>query len=133
MRKENECLLGTTIEIAEEITRKYLETGINADFTNIDFAIVDLTTKELKELDLEKIRYSASGWYGIKRIETGFSNDDLELFADYYGGGCGVYDTLYDGLNPKESISIVEKMIIKTLSVREFVRENDILIAELRH
>ncbi len=129
MRKEDKYILGTAEEIAKEIIKDYYNSGNANDFIGCDFAMVDLANAE--GLTLEEIRYNSSGWYGIKHINTGFDSNDLDLFADYYGGSCGVYDVLYDGLILIDCVAIVKNMIMSTLQVCESCKDDTVLIAEI--
>lgn len=130
MRREDEkYILGTAEEIAKEIVKNYCDSYNIEDFLECDFAIVDLIDPE--DFTLEEIRYNSSGWYGIKRINTGFDSNDLDLFADYYGGSCGVYDVLYDGLTLIDCVAIVKNMIMSTLQVCESCKDDTVLIAEI--
>lgn len=128
MKREQNILLGTPRGIAKEVLKYVLENTINAEskFINCDFAVA--CDEEYETLAERK--YNSSGWYGIKKINTGFDSDDLDLFADYYGGGCGIYNTLFDGMTPKDCIDIVQKMIIATMNITEYCDKNSILIAE---
>lgn len=65
---------------------------------------------------LSEVYANASGWAGIKQITTGFDNDySIDLFGDYYGGGCGVY---------KNTIEIIE-------TAGEYINKNTLLIVEV--
>ena len=70
-------------------------------------------------------------WYGIKKIDTGFDsfyNNVINLFADYYGGGCGVYSKLDFDDPINDIISTITKTIINTLSYKEGVVTDDMFI-----
>lgn len=122
MRIEGNYILGTPEEIAAYLVKdlikdKYITSS--SKFYDCDFAIVDMTEEEIEELTLEYIYNNSTGWYGIKHIDTGFDSNDLDLFADYYGGSCGVYNNIYDGMKNDECINVVKDLIISTLSVVE--------------
>ena len=55
------------------------------DFKNCDFAFADECYVR-NDVDLETIKYSSSGWYGIKAVDPGFDSDDIMIVAGYYGG-----------------------------------------------
>lgn len=124
-------ILGMPEEIAAYLVRdifKNKHINNSSKFYNCDFAIVDMTNEEIKELTLEEIYINSTGWYGIKHINTGFDNSDLDLFADYYGGGCGVYDMIYDGMKKDECVNIVKELIMSTLNIVESCKEDTLLI-----
>ena len=53
--------------------------------------------------------------FGIKGIHTGFDNEyGLDLFCDYYGGGCGHHVQL-DPEFPEENEGKIMEMVRKTL------------------
>lgn len=131
MMIDGNYILGTPKEIATYLVRdlikdKYINNS--SKFYNCDFAIVDMTNKEIEELTLEEIHDNSTGWYGIKHINTGFDSSDLDLFVDYYGGGCGMYDMIYDGMKKDEYINIVKELIMSTLNVIEGCKEDTLLI-----
>ena len=66
---------------------------MDCDFTLIDDQDIDLNNKDI---DLYEVDHNFTGWYGIRNIDTEFdakANNNWNLFADYYGGGCGVYNS----------------------------------------
>lgn len=134
MRIEGKYMLGTINEIAEEISKNILKNNVVTresilKFRNCNFALPDDDMK-LADERLEIIMDSNMGTYGIKKIATGFDNDDLDLFADYYGGGSGCHNCVGVGDDMDSVISIVQDLIVKTLGVRELCDYYDIIIAE---
>lgn len=135
LRKENKYMLGTIAECAKELY-KADEKRFENRFVNCDFAIADSHVDVGDDLDfehddLETIFENSSGWYGINKLDTGFDNshdDDVDLFADYYGGGCGVYNVIYEGMEKNECIKIVKELIMSTLNMVECCKEDTLLI-----
>ncbi len=133
MRAEGKYILGTVREIAKYILQNILEEkepNIKAKFIDCDFSIID---DYEKENDLKNIAFNVNGWYGIKKLTTGFDNGDgLDIFADYYGGGNGVYEQIFFGSSKNDCMEIVEEVILKTLRYANNCDENTLLIAEKR-
>ena len=93
--KQDKYMLGTIKEIAKELYDLNKKDFVDCDFALIDNQDIDLNNKDI---DLDEIYHNSTGWYGIKKINTGFdakANNDWNLFADYYGGGCGVYRFIF--------------------------------------
>lgn len=135
MKVEGKYLLGTVSEIAEYILRETVSKGTDgisneSEFKEWAFAIA---VDWYEDYDaLEDVASDSSGWYGIRKIDTGFNNCDLDLFADYYGGGCGVYRYLFDGMEVKDCIETVKEMIMHVLNDWDCCYEDTIIIAELQ-
>lgn len=133
MKTEGKYMLGTIKEVATAIAENIIEgnrvtrTSIR-NFKDCDFAIPD----EIEATDgsLEMIMDASGGNYGIKSITTGFDNEDLNLFADYYGGGSGQYDCIFVDDDFKMVVDIIQKLIVGTLCVRDICDKDDIIIAE---
>ena len=135
MLKEGKYLLGTISEIANELYNSEEKIFKNR-FRECDFALVDTKDFDFLKESLDVIYENSIGFYGIKKIDTGFdndSNDNVDLFADYYGGGCGVYRLVEDYGNDEDIIDTIKEMIIETLSYREGrITDNNIIICELK-
>lgn len=106
MWTEGNLMVCTIREFAE-----YLAEGIDSKvplesrFRECDFAI----HYGKLEGPLDLVEKDASGWYGVKVLpELGFDTDCMILTADYYGGGCAEFCSIYpdyDGyLNPTDAI-----------------------------
>jgi hypothetical protein len=80
---------GTVKELGKVVT-EYVDVE-NKWFPVVDFAIIDGEKVEAEKMNLERIQKEASEWYGIRKIDSGFNSENLELVANYYGGGCGEY------------------------------------------
>ena len=63
----------------------------------------------------EVVASGAEGWYGIRRVDTGFDDDELTLCANYYGGGSPHFGYLYEGCSEKEIESTIFLIIVGTL------------------
>lgn len=61
------------------------------------------------------IASGAEGWYGIRRVDTGFDDDELTLCANYYGGGSPHFGYLYEGCSEEEIESTIFLIIQGTL------------------
>ena len=140
LRKESKFILGTIAECAKELYNSD-EKRFENRFVNCDFAIADGHVDVGDDLDfehddLETIFENSSGWYGIKKLDTGFDNshdDDVDLFADYYGGGCGTYRLVGDWDDEDEIVNTIKKMIIMVMSYNEgIITENDIIVCEIK-
>lgn len=134
LRKENKYMLGTITEVAKELYHKN-EKNFEDRFIECDFAVVEKEDFDLDNDDLEIIHINSTGWYGIKKLDTGFDNEygGVDLFADYYGGGCGTYKLIGDWLPDEDILMYINKMIISVLSCQEGTVTGDtVLICELR-
>lgn len=134
MRKEGKYLLGTISEISNELYNPK-EKEFKDRFTDCDFAIVSPYSFNLDEDNIKFISDNSTGWYGIKKLDTGFDNaqDCVDLFADYYGGGCGTYRLIVDYDYDYSVAKEIEEMIVEVLSFFEGTFKNsDIIVCELR-
>lgn len=134
LRKENKYMLGTIAEVAKELYHKN-EKNFEDRFIECDFAVVEKEDFDLDNDDLEIIHINSTGWYGIKKLDTGFDNEygGVDLFADYYGGGCGTYKLIGDWLPDEDILMYINKMIISVLSCQEGTVTGDtVLICELK-
>lgn len=135
LRKEGKFILGTIDEVAKELY-KADEKNFADRFFDCDFAVANDFDLDLEYDDLETICIDSTGWYGIKKIDTGFDDrheNDVDLFADYYGGGCGTYKLIGDWDDKDLITDIIKEMIIIVLSHQEsYITEDTILICELK-
>lgn len=135
MLKEGKYLLGTISEIANELYNSEEKIFKNR-FRECDFALVDTKDFDFLKESLDVIYENSIGFYGIKMIDTGFdndSNDNVDLFADYYGGGCGTYVLLGDWDSKDYIVKNIIGMILDVLSYQEgTIYSNDIIICELK-
>lgn len=131
LRKENKYMLGTIAEVARELYKTDDEKIFADRFIECDFAVVEKEDFDLENDDLETIHINSTGWYGIKKLDTGFDNDEcysVDLFADYYGGGCGTYKLIGDWLPDEDILMYISKMIIDVLSSQEGTITGDTVI-----
>ena len=134
LRKESKFMLGTIDEVVKELYKSD-EKKFSDRFIDCDFAVVEKEDFDLDNDDLEIIHINSTGWYGIKKLDTGFDNEygGVDLFADYYGGGCGTYKLIGDWLPDEDILMYISKMIIGVLSCQEGTVTGDtVLICELR-
>lgn len=127
--RDGQYMLGRIKDVAAEI---FHTNNNEIQFDDIDFALYDEQNLDLsKEIDLTEIKANDSGWYGIKQIVTGFNEyatETIEVFADYYGAGCGVYHRIDIYNSYEENVSIVKQMMIDTLSYQEGTVTDDMFI-----
>lgn len=131
VRKESKYMLGTISEIAKELY-KADEKKFPDRFLDCDFSVVDQDCSKIKSV--EEIFLASNGpWYGIKQLNTGFDNyNSVDLFADYYGGGCGTYKEIGDWDSENIIKKYIKEIILETLNKGELVsNENTIIICEL--
>lgn len=74
-------VVGKPDDLARSVLGEKME-----DFTPYDFAVMDTAAFEETPEDLRRIADCSEGWYGIKRVDTGFDSNELQIVADYYGG-----------------------------------------------
>ena len=135
LRKENKYMLGTIDEVAKELYKA--DEKIFADrFIECDFAVAEKEDFDLENDDLDFIFENTTGYYGIKKIDPGFDNgnyDNVDLFADYYGGGCGTYELIGDWEFQDNIVKTIMEMIINVLSYQEGnITKDYVIICELK-
>lgn len=133
MRIEEKYMLGTVREIATSLAGNILDKGrvthsSQDNFKDCDFSV--LTGTEDLSQNLECIMSGVEGIYGIKKLHTGFDNYDLDLFADYYGGGSGHYVCIFPDMYEAEVVDIIKDVMLKTLSEEWKINEDSVIIAE---
>lgn len=100
------------------------------DFTPYDFVVMDTAAFEEDPEDLEYVADCSEGWYGIKKIDTGFDSNELQIIADYYGGGC----TAFLSLDPEEdyetAVQSVTDLILQSMCM-ERCSKDTILIGQI--
>ena len=135
MRKEDKYMLGTIAEVAKELY-KAGEKKFADRFIECDFALIEKKNFDLENDNLDIIFINSTGWYGIKKLNTGFNSDlydNVDLFADYYGGGCGTYRLIGDWDNEDDIVNTIKEMIVTVLSFQEGdITKDDIIICELK-
>lgn len=115
---------GTVYELAQE-----LEKHIDWDertFPSCDYATCpDIEGNESNE----ELANTAEHWYGIHKIDSGFDNtDEIEVVANYWGGGCGQYAELSEDYDP---VMDILALIRETIDIDEGYDEDELLIAEI--
>ena len=117
MKQNGNYMLGTVMEIAEAISKNAV--GRNGKisyktrkhFKNCDFGVPDTPIEAITDL---RIAFDDGDFplFGIKRFDLDFGNMDLELFADFYGGGCGQYECIAVESGIDKCTMIIAKMIL---------------------
>lgn len=98
------------------------------NFISCDYCVLD---EEDKEKSIKELLTNASSWMGIKPINTGFDNHDLDIASDYYGGGALAVTCLTCDMSQKERINDVIRIITETISYfDDAVREDTLLFVE---
>lgn len=132
MRKENKYMLGIALEIAKELASNIVVNdeatylSIKA-FKDCDFALADT---DCEDESLESICNMSNGFHGIKQQHTGFDSNDLELIADYYGGGSGVYHSIFAGMTEQECAEAIYDLIKGTFQKNGSYSDDELIIAE---
>lgn len=104
----------TVKEFAETIARRILKDKPGeTEFTPVNFSV--LSGGYDGKTEPEVVASGAEGWYGIRRVETGFDDEELTLCANYYGGGCPHFGYLYEGCSEEEIVNTVYLIIANTL------------------
>lgn len=103
-------VVGKPDDLARSVLGEKME-----DFTPYDFAVMDTAAFEETPEDLRRVADCSEGWYGIKKVDTGFDSNELQIVADYYGGGCAAFLSL----DPKEdyeiAIQFVTNLILQSM------------------
>lgn len=129
--KQDKYMLGTIKEIAKELYDVNKKDFIDCDFTLIDDQDIDLNNKDI---DLNEICHDSTGLYGIKNIDTGFDiplDNNLNLFADYYGGGYGTYRFICTDYDIDNIYYNIKKIIVDVLCCEGYVTGDSIIICEI--
>lgn len=59
---------------------------------------------------------------------AGYNSSCIELFADYYGGGCGVYNRIDEEMGREERVDIIEKMILQVMEQEVCDKDTKLLV-----
>ena len=110
MKAEGSMFICTVDELARKVANEYNKPNWKGyDFSD-NFMDSDSVAESYR---------TASGWYGIKKVDTGFDVDSATLVCDYYGGGSpSVLDVCHGDENIVDNITA---MISKTLNGSENV------------
>ena len=135
LRKESKFMLGAIDEIAKELYKADANFFKNR-IIDCDFALVEKENFNVEQDDLKFIYTNSTGWYGIKKIDPGFDSrhyDDVDLFADYYGGGCGTYRLIGNWDDNDKIVNTIKEMIVEVLSYQEgTITGDDIIICQIK-
>lgn len=120
----------TVKELVETIARRILKNRPgDTDFSPVNFSI--LSEGYDGKSEPEVVASGAEGWYGIRRVDTGFDDDELTLCANYYGGGSPHFGYLYEGCSEEEIESTIFLIIQGTLRAESpRVNGQTMLVAE---
>ena len=90
MVKQGKYMLLTIDEFTDYLADKICDAWIKVkDIRFIyDFALSSYDDFNESNQNLEELKASTSGWYGIRTCDCGFDSDEMAVVADYYGGGC---------------------------------------------
>lgn len=118
-------VVGKPDDLARSVLGEKME-----DFTPYDFAVMDTAAFEETPEDLRRVADCSERWYGIKKVDTGFDSNELQIVADYYGGGCAAFLSL----DPKEdyeiAIQLVTNLILQSMCM-ERCSKDTILIGQI--
>lgn len=122
----------TVRQLAEHIASQInLDDVLKTDFPTCDYGTIDTdgeTAFDREELDF--LHTGVCGWFGIKRVDTGFNSIDLVLIADYYGGSCAHLAQLCDGVDLESAKKEILQIILGSMNVLEVVSEDTTLLVE---
>lgn len=118
----------TVEELAELVARRICQPNPGeTQFNTVNFSLTDYDSTSVSRYTPEELASGAEGWYGIRRIDTGFDDPDLMLCVDYYGGGFASFVHLFDGLTGGEMKEKIQKAMVRTLAMGEGLSADDIL------
>lgn len=127
---ENRYALMTAAELAEHIVSKLNLKDVDMTlFPDCDFAIAE---RDCENKPIEEVANESRGWYGIKEVDTGFESGDLCIVADYYGGGCAHFLSIYDGIGEMLATECIREVIFNTLHQNETVYSTTVLLVDIR-
>lgn len=109
MLRDEKYLLGTAEEIADWLVSQTTLSDSKQlqKFTNIDYATTGYKYNDTFG-SIKMVYAEAFHWYGLKKVDTGFSSGDMELVSNYYGGGAGAYTELYAG---QDTVSVKNEIL----------------------
>ena len=93
------------------VSRINLENVLKTPLYPIDFA-VDF---DAECDDMSILKANATGWYGIRSIDTGFDSCNLCIVTDYFGGGCGQYIEIFDGEDVECAKREISRAIVRAM------------------
>lgn len=102
----------------------------SGNFTPYDFAVMDTAAFEETPEDLRRIADCSEGWYGIKKIDTGFDSNELQIVADYYGGGCAAFLSLDPEEDCESAVQYVTDLILQSMCM-ERCSKDTLLIGQI--
>lgn len=109
--------------IADQLDLQFI---LRKPFPDCDFGLVDTDgITEFDEEELDFLKSGVCGWYGAKKVNTGFDSEYCCIVTDYYGGGCGVFTQLYDSIDTIDAVGDMARAIRHTLSFQEPMVSND--------
>ena len=104
----------------------HMLTDDNHNFINCDFCVIDGYDEDMS---IEELKNVVGSWHGIKAIDTGFDNSNLDIICDYYGGGCLAYSYLNCDMTKKECWrEIVETILVSLTSNGDNIDDDNTLL-----
>lgn len=95
--------------IADQLDLQFI---LRKPFPDCDFGLVDTDgITEFDEEELDFLKSGVCGWYGAKKVNTGFDSEYCCIVTDYYGGGCGVFTQLYDSIDTIDAVGDMARAI----------------------
>lgn len=108
----------TAKELSNMIAKRILtEKPGETDFTTVKFSL--LSGGYDGKTEPEVLASGAEGWYGIRKIDTGFDDNGLTLCSNYYGGGYPQFGYFFEGCSEKQIEDTIFLMIVNTLYYAE--------------
>lgn len=129
MKTKDNLMICTITELAKFLANSISIQDIpDSRCPNVDFSIIDVC--DIND-DINKLYDNASGWHGIKVIDTGFDSCWLDTVAAYYGGANAVFKQFSPDDTKEEVEKKFKEMILEVLGYQEIAKENTFLIVEL--
>lgn len=118
---DTKYIIGTISGVSRKIVEMIRENGTTITrtslhkFKNFDYAIIEGDCLESTDVKFILTNNKIYEYYGMKKQHTGFDSENLELISDYYGGGCGTYGSIYEGVFASEAVILIKGMMKTTL------------------
>lgn len=130
---QNNTCICTIKELAKMIAKRILKNDPGeTPFSPVDFSL--LSEGYDGNTEPEVVASSAEGWYGIRRVDTGFDDNGLTLCANYYCG-CGRiprFCYLYKGCSELENVKVIYQLILGTLRAENpYINSQTMLVVNM--
>lgn len=93
-------------------------------FINCDYCVIDGG----EDGTIEEIKENVTSWMGIKSVDTGFDNHDLDIISDYYGGGALSVACLTCNMTWRECVDAIIHAISETINEFGETAHDDMLL-----